>query len=181
MEESQKDFHNFLAILKRIKMIKKVCCFRQEQLEQHIPLKDIKNIYFLMNEKEINKLEFMLTSLGRSLQGVWGPGRPVWYLRPSRSAFEGGHQRRHLSGLSEAIWVVKLKNPLCRDSHQFLAGTSIIAFISLRDVAVLISWPTFSFFFGANGEKTEKMFKQPLTRWGWTPRRDSWSVICEEK
>lgn len=109
-----------------------------------------------MNEKEINKLKFMLTSLGRSLQGVWGPGRPVWYLRPSRSAFEGGHQRRHLSGLSEAIWVVKLKNPLCRDSHQFLAGTSIIAFISLRDVAVLISWPTFSFFFWSQRGKNRE-------------------------
>lgn len=98
-----------------------------------------------MNEKEINKLKFVLTSLGRSLHSVWGPGRPVGYLRPSRSAFDGGHQRRHLSGLSEAIWVVSrspsvpLKNPLCRGSHQFLAGTSIIAFISLRDVAVLIS------------------------------------------
>ena len=33
----------------------------------------------------------------------------------------------------------KKKNPLCQVSHQFLAGTSIIAFISLRDVAVLIS------------------------------------------
>lgn len=45
-------------------MIKKVCCFRQEQLEQHIPLKDIKNIHFSHERKGNQQTEVHVNQPG---------------------------------------------------------------------------------------------------------------------
>lgn len=45
-------------------MIKKVCCFCQEQLEQHIPLKDIKNINFSHERKGNQQTEVHVNQPG---------------------------------------------------------------------------------------------------------------------